>query len=499
MRATINLRRGQIGGRETVLRQVLLRKINPAHGDVFFDVANDVRQLKRQTAAFGQRLGGGIAISKDLDAHQSNHRRHSIAILAQLFKRLVTRDQRRTGRRHWLARDRDPQPYRRRAGREAQWESGMCAAHRSAPAAPDHPWAVPPMRGGLYRAIPPACCAILGAERVVVSDVVAAPHEGVHRAQRIPFPSRKHQQTRNRNSWRRSGRYSGRRSTPFRAGKRSEQIARAHFPRRCSSQFPQRGTSHQAPVSASSKLRDAGPARRNVWRSIAFRISCPPRLNSSMSMASSRLTFATQRQPLRKPFPRALDFKLDHLAERGSVFAIPNLFFAHAETAQIFEWKINSSFGKVRAHVLPEVRELQRGASVVGKLLPLGIAVSAEIQHQVAHRIRRIAAVAQQIVERFVAGDALILPERGQQVRKFMLRNFKLAHGLGERDKYGMPGMPVIARISSASHWSSNCKDAAAVAHLVAQIVRDAAIRIDVEEVLAQLCRKKPDATEKFS
>src|ERR1019366_5480521 len=63
---------------------------------------NDFRKLKGETAAFGQRLGGGIAISENLDAHQSNYRRHAIAILAQLFKCLVTRDQRRTAGGHWL-------------------------------------------------------------------------------------------------------------------------------------------------------------------------------------------------------------------------------------------------------------------------------------------------------------------------------------------------------------------------------------------------------------
>ncbi len=152
------------------------------------------------------------------------------------------------------------------------------------------------------------------------------------------------------------------------------------------------------------------------------------------------IDFPDQRLALRKPFPRAFDFKLHHLAERGSVFAVADYCFAHAEAAQVFEGKINSSFGKIRAHVLPEVRELQRGAGVIGKLLALGIAVSADIKHKVAHRIRRIPAIAQQIVERFVAADTLILPESGQQIREFMFRNFKLAHGFGERDKYGMPG-----------------------------------------------------------
>ena len=33
---------------------------------------------------------------------------------------------------------------------------------------------------------------IIGAERVVVGDVVAPPHEGINGAQRITFPPRKH-------------------------------------------------------------------------------------------------------------------------------------------------------------------------------------------------------------------------------------------------------------------------------------------------------------------
>src|ERR1035437_8432868 len=66
-------------------------------------------------------------------------------------------------------------------------------------------------------------------------------------------------------------------------------------------------------------------------------------------------------------------------------------------------------------------------------------------------RNRGIPAIAQQIVERFVAADTLILPESGQQIREFMFRNFKLAHGFGERDKYRVPGVPgmitVVARV----------------------------------------------------
>ena len=71
-----------------------MRKIHPAHGHVFFDVANNIGELKRQSAAFRQWLGRGIAISKNLDAYQPYDRGDAITILPQLFKRLVARNQR---------------------------------------------------------------------------------------------------------------------------------------------------------------------------------------------------------------------------------------------------------------------------------------------------------------------------------------------------------------------------------------------------------------------
>ena len=55
-------------------------------------------------------------------------------------------------------------------------------------------------------------------------------------------------------------------------------------------------------------------------------------------------------------------------------------------------------FLEIARNVLPEIGELQRRAGGVGKPLALGIAVAAQVQHQPAHGIRRIAAVAEQIV-----------------------------------------------------------------------------------------------------
>ena len=65
----VNIWRGQIGGRQSALRQVFLRKIDAAHGHIFFDVANDIRQLKRQPATLSERLSRRIAISENLNAN----------------------------------------------------------------------------------------------------------------------------------------------------------------------------------------------------------------------------------------------------------------------------------------------------------------------------------------------------------------------------------------------------------------------------------------------
>src|SRR5262249_55189559 len=94
----------------------------------------------------------------------------------------------------------------------------------------------------------------------------------------------------------------------------------------------------------------------------------------------------------------------------------------------IFDWKINPPFSVVEAHILPKIRKLKCRAGEIGKLLPFRIAVSAEIQNQMSHWICRVPAVAQQVIEEFVAGCGLVLAEGGQEVGKLVLGNIKLAH-----------------------------------------------------------------------
>ena len=97
-----------------------------------------------------------------------------------------------------------------------------------------------------------------------------------------------------------------------------------------------------------------------------------------------------------EPFARSLHFKLHHGAEGRRVAVRGHVVFGHSEAPQIFERQIDSAFRIVNGYVLPEVRQLQGRAGAVRQFLPLGIAIAAQIEHEMAHGIRRVSAVAEQ-------------------------------------------------------------------------------------------------------
>ena len=112
--------------------------------------------------------------------------------------------------------------------------------------------------------------------------------------------------------------------------------------------FPQRRPRHQREFARFRNRRAPSRARRNPWRSMAFRISCPPRLNSSISSASSRSTLLDQRQATLEPIAGPLDFKVHHLAELRTCSRWPRCRFADAEAAKILQRQINASLARSR-------------------------------------------------------------------------------------------------------------------------------------------------------
>jgi hypothetical protein len=126
------------------------------------------------------------------------------------------------------------------------------------------------------------------------------------------------------------------------------------------------------------------------------------------------VNLADERQSLPEPVAGALDFEFHHLAESRGVLIADDVVFGHAEAAQVFQRQIDAALGVVDTDILPEIRELQRGASEVRELLPFCVTVSAEIENQMADGVRRIVAIVENVVESFEPSDGLVLPERGQ-------------------------------------------------------------------------------------
>src|SRR3954468_226990 len=76
----------KFSGRNSELCQIILRQVDPPQHSVFFYVADDVGELKRQTQPFRQRFGGRVFVSEDVNANQSDYRSHVVAVALQLLK-----------------------------------------------------------------------------------------------------------------------------------------------------------------------------------------------------------------------------------------------------------------------------------------------------------------------------------------------------------------------------------------------------------------------------
>ena len=107
-------------------------------------------------------------------------------------------------------------------------------------------------------------------------------------------------------------------------------------------------------------------------------------------------------------------------------------------SGQSVERNVDATLFEIARNVLPEIRQLQCGAGEIGKLLALGVAIAAEIQHQAAYRIRRIHAVVEHAIPRGIALHSLVLPECPQQIAERLLRNILGANRFAQRNQHGM-------------------------------------------------------------
>ena len=157
--------------------------------------------------------------------------------------------------------------------------------------------------------------------------------------------------------------------------------------------------------------------------------------------------FFDQRKASPEPVAGPVYFELHHVAKGRGIEILRQIFLGDRVLAQVFVRQIDSAFGVVDGYILPEVRQLECGASVIGKLLALGILITAKVEHKMADRVRGVTAVGQDVVESFEPGDTLILAEGDEEVGEFMLRDRKLFDGLSQGDESGMSRIAVVAGI----------------------------------------------------
>src|SRR5208337_5076595 len=101
-------------------------------------------------------------------------------------------------------------------------------------------------------------------------------------------------------------------------------------------------------------------------------------------------------------------------------------------------------------NVLPEICELQPAANQIRQMLPFRVAIAEQIEHQPSDRIRGVARVTEQIVERVEAFEVHVGAKRRQQILERLARNLEAAHRVGERDKYGMSRGAGVSQIELA-------------------------------------------------
>ena len=161
---------------------------------------------------------------------------------------------------------------------------------------------------------------------------------------------------------------------------------------------------------------------------------------------------------------------------------------APGEPVEVLLGEVDPAAVEVTRDVLPEVRQLERGADLVRTRLALRVPVAEEREHDAADRVGRRAAVGDDVGEgREAAGLAGgVAAERGEELAQRLDRQREKDRILGRR---GLAGAGEELRFPRRE-----ALEAPLVDPFVRQIVRAARERIDGREVVAERPGQEPGA-----
>ena len=172
--------------------------------------------------------------------------------------------------------------------------------------------------------------------------------------------------------------------------------------------------------------------------------------------------------------------------------ALFNIGKLEAVLAQRIERNVNAALLEISRDVLPEIGELQSGAGGVREALALRVAITAQIEHQAADGVRRIAAIAKHAVPIGIAVHHLVLAKRGQQIGKRLHGNIEGTNRARERNEDRVRRTPGVTPAQLILPPGEQLERASRVRNFIAQVVGPAAVGVKIVEVLVQASRQQP-------
>src|SRR5579863_2896325 len=112
--------------------------------------------------------------------------------------------------------------------------------------------------------------------------------------------------------------------------------------------------------------------------------------------------------------------------------------------------------------------------------MALCVSITTQVKHQPADWIRRIAAVAEQILPGSITVDRLVLPESREQIVERLCGNIELTNGWRERHKHGMTRPAFITEIQLALPPVEQLQRTRRIRNFVPKVIRPATIGVNV-------------------
>src|SRR5262249_23510177 len=123
--------------------------------------------------------------------------------------------------------------------------------------------------------------------------------------------------------------------------------------------------------------------------------------------------------------------------------------------------------------------------------------VTADIKNQMSHGIGRVPAIAKQIIKGLISLYHLVLAKSSKQIRERLFRDMELANGVCQRDEYRVSRLSLVTGVQLTFPLIEQVQRCFPISYFIAQIVGDATVGINIEEMLSQAHRQKPGRNRK--